>query len=244
MEDDRDNCPGTTNPLQFDVDGDSEGDRCEHPFILSDDFVGTDGTDLAFGDFGDSVLFGGAGRDSLYGGVGADVLDGGMGLDALVGGPGDDRITGGSECDVFAIETGLLHRDVFTDFDPVVDRVRFPPVGRTKETDQFPMISRGGSEHLEVHFVVRQGPAATVVFRGIAPDAPIVLSTDPCGQGPPPPSICPSRGAFQRFVSVGLEDRFCPGDGELHVNTGVYATARYGVDAGKEFGRRGREPRS
>lgn len=236
VEDDGDNCLGAANPFQFDVDDDGEGDVCERPIPMSDSFEGTSGIDLVFGSFRKSTLSGGTGSDSLYGGPGDDVLDGGPGTDALVGGPGNDILTGGPGCDVFGIDTAIEHRDLITDFEPGIDRFRFPPTARGAGRNRVPRIEHGGQNLLEVTFLIEGAPDAVVVFAGIPSGTRLVLSTMPCGEGPPPASICPLPGAGRKSVYVGFEDMFCPDRGELWANTGVYQSARFGVDVAKGLG--------
>lgn len=222
VEDEHDNCVGFANPFQFDTDGDGRGDDCEQPLPLSDDFAGSDGSDVMFGSFRPSVLAGGGGPDGLYGLGGDDILDGGPGSDTLVGGPGDDRVTGGSGCDIFGIDVGIDQRDVITDFEPGIDRVRFPPRSRITSQVHPPRAITGGTQNLEVRFEVDDLPAAVVVFEGVRPGSRLVLSTAPCNDQPPPSSVCPAPGAWRQMVFVGFEDLFCPGRGGLSVGIGVY----------------------
>jgi hypothetical protein len=68
--------------------------------IADNDFNGTAGDDLLFGDGGNNAIYGlagndgiydyVAGNDALYGGAGNDTLYGGLGTDTLYGGTGDD----------------------------------------------------------------------------------------------------------------------------------------------------------
>ena len=240
VEDVHDNCYGSANPLQFDIDQDGEGDLCERQIVVSDAFAGTPGSDLVFGSFRQSMLVGGGGPDALYGGPGDDVLDGGGGRDVVVGGPGDDILTGGPECDVFGIHTAIEHRDVITDFTPTIDRVRFPPRSREAARNRMPSIELGGSEHLEIAFTIEGSPDVVVVFEGVRPGTGLLLSTNRCGKQPPPASICPTPGAHRTTVFVGSEEMFCPDEGRLLANTGVYRTERFGVAATKEFGEKHR----
>jgi len=236
VSDEHDNCQGLANPLQFDVDEDGEGDMCEGQIIVSDAFRGTPASDLVFGSFRVSMLAGGDGPDALYGGPDDDVLDGGPGTDLLAGGPGDDVLTGGRGCDVFGIHTAIGHRDVITDFAPVVDRLRFSPRAAELALNRLPSIEVGGSEHLEIAFKIEGAPDAVVVFEGIRPGTRLLLSTKDCGDSPPPPSVCPRSRARRNIVFVGLDDMFCPDSGELWLNTGIYETVRFGSGARKSLG--------
>jgi hypothetical protein len=235
IEDEFDNCVGA-NPFQFDADRDGEGDLCERPILIVDEFAGTEGPDLVFGGFRSSVLSGGEGTDSLYGEGGDDTLDGGPGLDALAGGPGNDRLTGGAECDVFGIETRIEQRDVITDFSPIVDRVRFPPLARGEGRYRLPSVEAGGADHLVVSFIVDDEPVSEVEFLGLSPTAPVVLSTDPCGPLPIPAGICPRPRARRSMVFVGFVDASCPDTSGLRRSTGVFDTDRYTASTTKLVG--------
>jgi len=232
VEDEHDNCRGLANPFQFDVDADGEGDLCE-PFPILDEFAGTPEPDLVFGGFRSSRLSGAGGGDSLYGEAGNDILAGGPGRDALVGGPGDDALSGGAHCDVFGIDTRITQRDTILDFDPTVDRMRFPPLFRSPNRNHLPQAEMVPGDELTVELRVSGEATTTVVFRGLEASVPIVLSTRPCGEGPPPQSICPQRNAHRSLLFIGFDSIYCPGDGGLERLTGVYATALHGDGTGK-----------
>lgn len=90
-----------------------------------EDFIdGRNGKDVLYGMGGNDTLLGGTGKDTLYGGDGRDWLDGGV---------GDDRLIGGTGADTFSFE-GLFGRDVVTDFEVGIDRIKFDP-GRFSSFD-------------------------------------------------------------------------------------------------------------
>ncbi|MEE9297811.1 MAG: hypothetical protein V3V29_02085 [Acidimicrobiia bacterium] len=109
---------------------------------------------------------------------------------------------------------------MITDFTPGIDRFRFPPRSRDPSRDVLPPVESGGTEQLEVTFVVDGSPTATIVLEGIGPGERIYLATGPCSDPPPPPQICPRDGD----VLIGAEDLFCPSAGGLRIGTGIYAT--------------------
>lgn len=66
-----------------------------------DAIIGTDGSDIIFGDlFDQNVILGEGGNDLLVGGLLADQIDGGSGNDLIAGLSGGDTITGGSGNDI------------------------------------------------------------------------------------------------------------------------------------------------
>jgi len=96
---------------------------------------GGQNNDFLDGDFGDDLLFGNKGNDDLNGGFGNDQLYGGQGNDVVVGGAGNDTIsgdrdldtlTGGDGADEFFLASSGSDRDVITDFQPGIDKLRAP----------------------------------------------------------------------------------------------------------------------
>ncbi len=110
--------------LQYDLVGtDEDGDAVTSQLSATilpdsgDNFVGTDGNDVALtGNANNNIIAGLGGDDVLSGLGGNDSLDGGAGNDTLDGGSGLDNLTGGTGADTFVI-TSLDAVDVITDYD-------------------------------------------------------------------------------------------------------------------------------
>lgn len=86
----------------------------------------TAGDNILFGNLGSDTLTGGSGNDSLFGGQGNDAINGGVGNDLLSGDRGVDTLTGGGGTNEFILQASNANRDVITDFQPGVDKLRVP----------------------------------------------------------------------------------------------------------------------
>ncbi|MCE9623312.1 MAG: hypothetical protein K8R99_13305 [Actinomycetia bacterium] len=199
IPDEQDVCPAVADPFQGDIDGDGLGDLCDEATTDVTSFDGTPLNDLVFGTNAADTLAGAGANDALYGEEGDDVLDGGDGRDFLSGGPGGDTLTGGGSCDVFAFDPS--DSDVITDFDPEIDRLRFPAHDENPSDDAPPQATFGGDEFLVVTFLVDDAPAGTLDFEGLEPGVEIALNTGPCQPLPPNP---PPGVDDESFVPVSL----------------------------------------
>jgi|GEM_PF-297938 len=86
----------------------------------------TAGDNILFGNLGSDTVTGGSGNDSLFGGQGNDAINGGAGNDLLSGDRGVDTLTGGGGTNEFILQASNANRDVITDFQPGVDKLRVP----------------------------------------------------------------------------------------------------------------------
>ena len=86
----------------------------------------TAGDNILFGNLGSDTLTGGSGNDSLFGGQGNDAINGGAGNDLLSGDRGVDTLTGGGGANQFFLQSSNANRDLITDFQPGVDKLRVP----------------------------------------------------------------------------------------------------------------------
>ncbi|MDY7051996.1 calcium-binding protein [Limnospira fusiformis] len=84
------------------------------------------GNNILFGNFGNDTLIGGPGNDSLYGGAGNDVIIGGPGNSIISGDKGLDTLTGGGGANQFILQSSGADRDIITDFQPGIDKLRLP----------------------------------------------------------------------------------------------------------------------
>ncbi len=92
----------------------------------NDVFENDDTGRIVFGNTGNDSLVGGAGGDTIYGGQGEDTIIGGAGNDILSGDRNFDTLTGGAGADEFIMPSSGDHRDLITDFQPGVDKLRLP----------------------------------------------------------------------------------------------------------------------
>ena len=92
----------------------------------NDVFENDDTGRIAFGNTGNDSLVGGAGSDTIFGGQGEDTILGGAGNDILSGDGGFDTLTGGGGADEFIMQSSGADRDLITDFQPGVDKLRLP----------------------------------------------------------------------------------------------------------------------
>jgi Ca2+-binding RTX toxin-like protein len=91
------------------------------------------------------TIVGGGNDDTINGGDGDDVITGGLGADTLTGGAGADVFVfgGGLESNDTVIDTEteyVTYRDVITDFQTGVDRLRFALTGQHVDVSEFASI--------------------------------------------------------------------------------------------------------
>lgn len=75
------------------------GEAFGHTYISIEGIIGSDYSDMIFGDAGGNVLYGHAGDDAIFGRDGDDYLSGNEGNDVLFGGAGRDSLDGGAGID-------------------------------------------------------------------------------------------------------------------------------------------------
>ncbi|MDY7023484.1 MAG: hypothetical protein SWJ54_19375 [Cyanobacteriota bacterium] len=132
----------TTTKLLGDTYIDNLGSDVIYGSIWEDDLEGTSDADKIYGSRrkdkitgrgGNDILEGGGGRDTLKGNGGNDQIHGGDGRDIITGGRGSDILAGGEGKDTFVFREGNSFRrrelDVILDFEPGIDRVKFPNFG-------------------------------------------------------------------------------------------------------------------
>jgi hypothetical protein len=121
----------------------------------NDVFENDDTGRIVFGNTGNDSLVGGAGGDTIYGGQGEDTIIGGAGNDILSGDRNFDTLTGGAGADEFIMPSSGENRDLITDFQPGVDKLRLPD--GVAFTDLQIRDSAGNAE------IVRNGQVLTVL---------------------------------------------------------------------------------
>jgi Ca2+-binding RTX toxin-like protein len=85
---------------------------------------GTANADNIEGKGGNDRLYGLGGNDDLEGDAGDDWLFGGAGNDLIEGGLGNDRLSGGGGRDIFEMDDPVTGRDLITDFQDGLDRIK------------------------------------------------------------------------------------------------------------------------
>ncbi|NMG58146.1 calcium-binding protein [Geitlerinema sp. P-1104] len=147
---------------------------------------GRGGDNILFGNLGDDTVIGGSGNDTIFGGQGNDVIIGGPGNDVLSGDRGLDTLTGGGGANQFFLQASGANRDVITDFQPGVDKLRLPD-GVTFAELQI----QGSGANTEI---VRNGEVLAIL-NGVAPAS--VTANDFIGNvgETPPVAVTPGNTA-------------------------------------------------
>ncbi|USR90109.1 peptidase S8/S53 subtilisin kexin sedolisin [Phormidium yuhuli AB48] len=147
---------------------------------------GRGGDNILFGNLGDDTVIGGSGNDTIFGGQGNDVIIGGPGNDVLSGDRGLDTLTGGGGANQFFLQASGANRDVITDFQPGVDKLRLPDGVAFAELQ-----IRGSGTNTEI---VRNGEVLAIL-NGVAPGS--VTANDFIGNvgETPPVAVTPGNTA-------------------------------------------------
>jgi Ca2+-binding RTX toxin-like protein len=110
------------------------GGRVSHAFGIHGGFTIANGVTVenAASGSGNDKLFGNDAANRLESGAGDDSISGGAGNDTIVGGTGKDTLTGGDGADTFVFaagDSGILARDVITDFAKGTDQIDLDAAG-------------------------------------------------------------------------------------------------------------------
>jgi Ca2+-binding RTX toxin-like protein len=158
---------------------------------IGDVIEGLGAADTLYGMAGDDTIRGGDGNDLIYGGGGADILRGedgrdrifgGSGVDFIYGGKGNDVLTGGSDRDYFdyrvipgtGIEDHKFGKDIITDFEAGVDRIRLgsgdPKLERPYFFDNFADVIAHSYEDQAGNVIVRYNSNNFIRLIGVGKD--------------------------------------------------------------------------
>jgi hypothetical protein len=181
----------------------------------NDVFENNDTGRIVFGNTGNDSLVGGAGGDTIYGGQGEDTIIGGAGNDILSGDRGFDTLTGGGGADEFIMPSSGDNRDLITDFQPGVDKLRLPD--GVAFTDLQIRDSAGNAE------IVRNGEVLAIL-NGVAPASVtanefigVVPEPTPTGDPlPPPGSTLAAATDLGVLTEAGLSLQDFVGDRDLN----------------------------